>query len=81
MASGLKWFIASLALSSLFLGGKHAVPFCRETLVEPDTQMRFDSSWGLVICSARLVMPGAAFNSFASETGPSSQHRELWQYP
>lgn len=66
MASGLKWLVASVALSSLFLGGKRAEPLIADPSTRPHTHIRFDRPWGLVIDSDKPVMLGAAFNWFPS---------------
>lgn len=87
MASGLKWLVASVALSSLFLGGERAGSFIADHLSRPHTHMRFDSSWGLVIDSDKPVMLGAAFNWYPSgaRTRPSTQQQILlglfWLFP
>ena len=77
MASGLKWLVASVALSSLFLGGERAVPFVDDRSFQPHTHTHFDRCWGLVIDSDRLVMSGAAFNWFPSgaRTWPSTHQQ------
>ena len=82
MASGLKWLVASVALSSLFLGGEHAGSLIAEYSSRPHTHMRFDRSWGLVIDSDKPVMLGAAFNWYTSgaRTRRSTQQQTLFGF-
>ena len=46
MASGLKWLVASVALSSLFLGGERARSLIIDQCSQPHTYVRFGWSRG-----------------------------------